>query len=690
MRSLKLLVCLYLGATLTMFGQGGTPSNNLTLFAPAPPPVQIIGSGIVGQAGIGQSYYWVVANYPIGKIISQPLFVTNVPTTLSVSNYVRISWAANVNAVNYDILKTSTAVLPNNCVCSIALGVVGSSYNDQGGGSSVYAIQVASSTTSVMSLDNTHYLTPRLILGTFFQDLYVVNLHFIDGTTQITAGGGGGGTGNVVGPASSTDSFLPQWDGTTGKLLKNGLAVSATATADAVVQADSSNKIALAYIKTLATTGVQSIVGFGGLSNPTNGNCAQWDNNRNVVDSGGPCGGGGGAGPAQSVLTDVVPTITTTTLTNDSLSTASGVVGNGKVIFNMSAGKLKVTGVPTSDVTYTPVVVFVDSNGVLTFNYPAAADSNGTLTKTCTNCVYNAVASPVVPDDNQFPVGTLSLVANTGVWSFSTLTDTRAAFRIRQIEVGTGLVWQDPATKQVLQTDPDVPFLSATVNIWTGGNDFQNSTVIYPWPTVSSDETVGGACSNHNSVVVNKTNGRVFYCLDAGTWAAVGTGAVTRSLTIQPFAQGLTFGGVAMSSIAGQTTVYRFVASGNFTVNTITFNCSANIAATNAYVGVYSAAGTLIGDGTVSTATAGIKSVSVSALPLVQGTEYYMAVANDTATTVTATGIALSATQSGIANAGTTKSWGTCANGVSAGHLATSCGAIAAGAVNFPQLGLVQ
>lgn len=35
-----------------------------------------------------------------------------------------------------------------------------------------------------------------------------------------------GGTGDVVGPSSSTDNNVPQWDGTTGKLLKDGLGTS--------------------------------------------------------------------------------------------------------------------------------------------------------------------------------------------------------------------------------------------------------------------------------------------------------------------------------------------------------------------------------------------------------------------------------------------------------------------------------
>jgi len=38
---------------------------------------------------------------------------------------------------------------------------------------------------------------------------------------NVTSGGGGGGTGDVAGPASSTDSAVALWDGATGKLLKN-------------------------------------------------------------------------------------------------------------------------------------------------------------------------------------------------------------------------------------------------------------------------------------------------------------------------------------------------------------------------------------------------------------------------------------------------------------------------------------
>lgn len=38
----------------------------------------------------------------------------------------------------------------------------------------------------------------------------------------LAGGGGGGGSGDVVGPASSADGDFAQFDGTTGKLLKDG------------------------------------------------------------------------------------------------------------------------------------------------------------------------------------------------------------------------------------------------------------------------------------------------------------------------------------------------------------------------------------------------------------------------------------------------------------------------------------
>lgn len=41
----------------------------------------------------------------------------------------------------------------------------------------------------------------------------------------LSAGGGGGGGGDVVGPASSTDKAVVRFDGITGKIIQNGVAI---------------------------------------------------------------------------------------------------------------------------------------------------------------------------------------------------------------------------------------------------------------------------------------------------------------------------------------------------------------------------------------------------------------------------------------------------------------------------------
>lgn len=59
---------------------------------------------------------------------------------------------------------------------------------------------------------------------------------------------GGGGTGDVVGPASSTADALAQFDGTTGKLLKNGPTV-------ATIKQVTQNSQSAAYTLVLADAG---------------------------------------------------------------------------------------------------------------------------------------------------------------------------------------------------------------------------------------------------------------------------------------------------------------------------------------------------------------------------------------------------------------------------------------------------
>lgn len=51
-------------------------------------------------------------------------------------------------------------------------------------------------------------------------EIYDVNGNLIS-TTENTGGGGGDGTGDVVGPSSATDNAIARFDTTTGKLIQN-------------------------------------------------------------------------------------------------------------------------------------------------------------------------------------------------------------------------------------------------------------------------------------------------------------------------------------------------------------------------------------------------------------------------------------------------------------------------------------
>jgi hypothetical protein len=69
-----------------------------------------------------------------------------------------------------------------------------------------------------------------------------------DGAGTLSWATSGGGSGDVVGPASATDSAIALFDGTTGKLLKNGVVYDSTNTVSTVVQRDSSGNFSAGTI----------------------------------------------------------------------------------------------------------------------------------------------------------------------------------------------------------------------------------------------------------------------------------------------------------------------------------------------------------------------------------------------------------------------------------------------------------
>ena len=80
----------------------------------------------------------------------------------------------------------------------------------------------------------------------------------------------GSGSGDVVGPASSTDNAIARYDGTTGKLLQNSAATIADSTGD--ITAGKYNSVAISGSSTpaLTVTGTASVSGTNTGDNAVN------------------------------------------------------------------------------------------------------------------------------------------------------------------------------------------------------------------------------------------------------------------------------------------------------------------------------------------------------------------------------------------------------------------------------------
>lgn len=178
--------------------------DDIALVAPAPNTVNGTGAQTVGQPGIRQVWYWIVAHYPIGVSISGPFLVRDAPQVLSVTNYVRIVWEPSIGALKYDVLRTDSGKLPNvPALIELANGITQTKWLDQGQVPTLYdvtALQWGAPVQCHVHLNNRDYDKPTMELPC---QIKVTTIVFDDGSTQDTAGGGGGSVGppGPAGPA---------------------------------------------------------------------------------------------------------------------------------------------------------------------------------------------------------------------------------------------------------------------------------------------------------------------------------------------------------------------------------------------------------------------------------------------------------------------------------------------------------
>ena len=261
---MKFLVTLLITLGIS-FGQSTT---SLTLTAPPPPAETGISLTRVGNAGNATYYYWVVVRYAGGNsAVSPSAIITTAPNVLGVSNYVRVNWDSMPNATGYDVLRTTTAIVPNgNCNCAVTTNTSATTINDTGGALGAYTVTSQGGAITNCRIDNITVATPTVTCNPY---------SFAAGTVTSASVVLANGFAGTVATATTTPAITLSTT-VTGVIKGNGTAISAaiagtdyvvlgTAQTFTVAQTVSANGPALGAGQNLGNiraTGASGVVGF--------------------------------------------------------------------------------------------------------------------------------------------------------------------------------------------------------------------------------------------------------------------------------------------------------------------------------------------------------------------------------------------------------------------------------------------
>jgi hypothetical protein len=202
----RILACILALASIVAVAQSNlTPIITFPVFTLNTAPVPGASIQVSGVSGQQTYYYWAVANFQVGSVLSSLGGVSNAPNTLSGSNYVIISpWIYPASVLSVDILRTTSSLAPSGaCNCAVATGLTSGSANDQSNSLSSYTVTLLNAASLNLTLTNE-------VVSSGASHLYLRQGATYPGTLvrDLSLSGGGGSVGG-----SGTGGYLPEWTG---------------------------------------------------------------------------------------------------------------------------------------------------------------------------------------------------------------------------------------------------------------------------------------------------------------------------------------------------------------------------------------------------------------------------------------------------------------------------------------------
>lgn len=239
------------------------------------------------------------------------------------------------------------------------------------------------------------------------------------------------GGGDVTGPASSTDNAVARFDGTTGKLLKDGVVYTDANTVSTIVQRDASGNFSAGTITaTLAGSAATLTTARDIQTNLASTSAASFNGSANITPGVTGALGVGNGGTGQTTYTNgqlLIGNTTGNTLTKATLTAGTGISitnGTGSItIASSSSGAGTVVAWVTFNSTSGAAVISASGN-VSSVTYNATGKYTANFSSALADANYSTAGNAAKYDSNDD--GSIRLQLNgTSNANFNTTTTSR-------------------------------------------------------------------------------------------------------------------------------------------------------------------------------------------------------------------------------------------------------------------------